>query len=91
MSPVVAFGSFVLLFRLPLPKPQPLKAHQPLTQVTATTASAAKTMAPKRMAMSLAELLKSPEAPSADQLEKWFTKDPKKQLQQNHINMKPNN
>jgi len=48
-------------------------------------------MAPKRMAMSLAELLKSPEAPSADHLEKWFTKDPKKLLQQNHINMKPNN
>ena len=30
MSPAVAFGSFVLLFRLTLPKPQPLKAHQPL-------------------------------------------------------------
>ena len=37
-------------------------------------------MAPKRMAMSLAELLKSPEAPSADHLEKWFTKDPKKTI-----------
>ena len=61
------------------------------TQGTATTASAAKTMAPKRMAMSLAELLKSPVAPSVDHLEKWFTKDQKKQLQQNHINMKPNN
>ena len=33
MSPAVAFGSFVLLFRLPLLKPLPLKAHQPLKAV----------------------------------------------------------